>query len=124
MVDTRLSGCQGNVSRGWTLNWRQQANALKQIGCGSAGFHTFRRFREAILQMSNARNLLIDFWMGHANSEMGGRYGKQLLANIRWRQEWAATVGLGFTFPANSQESMLDKFGQVFGAEEREAVSL
>lgn len=97
---------------------------LKKMGCGSAGFHTFRRFREAILQMSNARNLLIDFWMGHANSEMGGRYGKQLLANIRWRQECAATVGLGFTLPANSQESVLDKFGQVFGAEKLEAVSL
>jgi hypothetical protein len=44
---------------------------LKKMGCGSAGFHTFRRFREAVLQMSNARNLLIDFWMGHAKSENG-----------------------------------------------------
>ena len=96
---------------------------LKKMGCGSAGFHTFRRFREAVLQMSNARNLLIDFWMGHANNEMAGRYGKQLLANIRWRQECAATIGLGFTLPANSQESVMDKFGQVFGAEEPEAVS-
>ena len=70
---------------------------LKKIGCGSAGFHTFRRFREAILQMSNARNLLIDFWMGHANSEMAGRYGKQLLANnsvearVRRHRPWLHT---------------------------------
>jgi hypothetical protein len=93
---------------------------LKKMGCGSAGFHTFRRFREAVLPMSDARNLLIDFWMGHANGEMSGRCGKQLLASIRWRQECAATIGLGFTLPANSQESVMDKFGQVFGAEELE----
>lgn len=82
------------------------------------------RFRDAILQMSNARNLLIDFWIGHANREMSGRYGKQLLANIQWRQECAAAIGLGFRLPANSQESVMDKFGQVFGAEELEAVSV
>jgi integrase len=97
---------------------------LKKMGCGSAGFHTFRRFRESVLQMSDARNMLIDFWMGHANSEMGGRYGKQLLANIRWRQECVATIGLGFTLPVNSGEAVIDKFGQVFGAEELEAVSI
>ena len=62
--------------------------------------------------------------MGHANSEMAGRYGKQLLANIRWRQECAATIGLGFTLPANSEEAVMDKFGQVFGAEQLEAVSV
>jgi hypothetical protein len=49
---------------------------------------------------------------------------KQLLANIRWRQECAAAIGLGFTLPANSQEAVMDKFGQVFGTEELEAVSL
>ena len=62
--------------------------------------------------------------MGNANSEMAGRYGKQLLANIRWRQECAATIGLGFTLPANSEEAVMDKFGQVFGAEQLEAVSV
>jgi hypothetical protein len=90
----------------------------------SAGFHTFRRFREAVLQMSDARNLLIDFWTGHANGEMSGRYGKRLLANIPWRQECADAIGLGFTLPANSQEAVMDKFGQVFGAEELEVVSV
>ena len=63
---------------------------LKKIGREAAGFHTFRRFRESILQMSEARTLLIDFWMGHANGDMSGRYGKQLLDNVRWRQECAA----------------------------------
>ncbi len=37
------------------------------MGRELAGFHTFRRFRESILQMREARTLLIDFWMGHAN---------------------------------------------------------
>jgi len=36
-----------------------------------AGFHCFRRFRESVLQMSDARNLLIDYWMGHENRDMG-----------------------------------------------------
>lgn len=66
-----------------------------------------------ILQMSEARTLLIDLWMGHANQEMSGRYGKQLLDNVRWRQECAAKMGLGFALPEEQNESLLesrDKF--------------
>ena len=47
--------------------------------------------RQSILQMSEAHTLLIDFWMGHANREMSGHYGKQLLDDVRWRQECAAS---------------------------------
>jgi integrase len=72
---------------------------LKAMGRGSAGFHIFRRFRESVLQTSEVRTLLIDYWMGHASGEMAGRYGKQLLDNVRWRQECAAKVGLGFMLP-------------------------
>src|SRR6184192_938680 len=50
--------------------------ALKQPRAGS---HCFRRFRESVLQMSDARNLLIDYWMGHENRDMGTRYAKQLI---------------------------------------------
>jgi integrase len=71
--------------------------ALKQP---RAGFHCFRRFRESMLQMSDARNLLIDYWMGHENREMGTRYAKQLIENIEWRKEWAEKVGLGFKLPS------------------------
>jgi hypothetical protein len=80
---------------------------LKKMERKSAGFYIFRRFREAILQMSEARTLLIDYWMGHVNGEMSGRYGKQLLDNIRWRRECVAKVGLGFTLPENP---LLDRF--------------
>jgi hypothetical protein len=96
---------------------------LKEMGRESAGFHTFRRFRESILQMSEARSLLIDYWMGHANGEMSGRYGKQLLDNVQWRQECAAKVGLGFVLPTNKQP-MIDKSGQVLRVEEHEAVAV
>ena len=43
---------------------------MKEMGRETAGFHAFRRFRESILQMSEARTLVIDYWMGHANGEM------------------------------------------------------
>ena len=49
--------------------------------------------------MSEARNLLIDYWMGHENREMGTSYAKQLIENIDWRKEWAEKVGLGFKPP-------------------------
>jgi hypothetical protein len=94
------------------------------MGRTSAGFHIFRRFREAILQMSEARTLLIDYWMGHANGEMSGRYGKQLLDNLRWRQECVAKVGLGFTLPENPLLDKFVEFGQVFEAEVEIAGSL
>ena len=33
---------------------------MKEMGRETAGFHAFRRFRESILQMSEARTLVID----------------------------------------------------------------
>jgi len=97
---------------------------LKKMGRPSAGFHIFRRFREAILQMSEARTLLIDYWMGHANGEMSGRYGKQLLDNVRWRQECVAKVGLGFTLPENPLLDKFCEFGQVFDEKLEEVISI
>src|SRR5260370_7594478 len=85
---------------------------LKKMGRESAGFHTFRRFRESILQMSEARTLLIDFWMGHANREMSGRYGKQLLDNIQWRRDCSANVGLSFPLPPTQKHPFTDKSEQ------------
>ncbi len=72
--------------------------------------------------MSEVRTLLIDYWMGHASGEMAGRYGKQLLDNVQWRQECAANVGLAFTLE-EPNNSLLDKSGQVFEVEIAEAVS-
>ena len=96
----------------------------KGMGRESARFHTFRRFRESILQMSEARTLLIDYWMGHANGEMSGRYGKQLLDNVQWRKQCAAKVGLDFVLPTSKRQPMIDKLGQVLRVEEQEAVAV
>jgi hypothetical protein len=67
--------------------------------------------------------LLIDFWMGHANREMSGRYGKQLLDNAQWRQDCAAKVGIGFTLPTEQQQPLMDKSGQVLKHERQEVVA-
>jgi integrase len=96
---------------------------LKKMGRELAGFHTFRRFRESILQMSEARTLLIDFWMGHANRDMSGRYGKQLLDNVQWRRDCAAKVGLGFTLLTEEEQPLMDKSGQVLKDERQEVVA-
>jgi hypothetical protein len=64
--------------------------------------------------MSEVRTLLINYWMGDANGEMAGRYGKQLLDNVRWRQECAAKVGWTWFHatrrPKQAVVGSLDKF--------------
>ena len=70
-------------------------------------FHAFRRFREATLQRSEVRQILIDFWMGHENSDMLSRYGKQLTEDVEFRQQWAEKVGLGFQLPIRPVQSLL-----------------
>lgn len=51
---------------------------LKDMGRSKVRFHAFRRFRQAALEKSEVRQLLIDFWLGHDNSDMSSRYAKQL----------------------------------------------
>jgi integrase len=60
------------------------------------GFHSLRRFRESVLQRSECRNLLINYWIGHRDPEMGSRYAKQLLEDVAFRREWAMRVGTGW----------------------------
>jgi len=48
-----------------------------------------------VLQRSEARPILIDYWMGHSNPSMGDRYGKQLVEDVKYRQEQVKKVGLG-----------------------------
>lgn len=76
---------------------------LKKLGRNRVRFHAFRRFREAALQRSEVRQILIDFWMGHENADMSSRYGKQLTEDVEFRQQWAEKVGLGFEQPQVSQ---------------------
>jgi hypothetical protein len=69
---------------------------LRELKYPQMGFHFLRRFRESVLLMSEARALLVDYWMGHENREMGTRYAKQLVENVEWRKERAEKIGLGF----------------------------
>jgi integrase len=69
---------------------------LKDVGRSKVRFHAFRRFRQAVLQKSDVRQLLIDYWMAHDNSDMSSRYAKQLTEDVEFRQEWTKKVGLGF----------------------------
>ena len=64
-------------------------------------FNVFRRFRETVLQQSEARQFLIDYWMGHSNTTMADRYGRQLVKDVEYRQDQVRKVGLGFEVPAS-----------------------
>jgi len=80
-----------------------------------AGFHCLRRFRESVLQMSDARALLVDYWMGHENRDMGTRYAKHLVEDVEWRKQWAEKVGLGFKL--TSPQPGVGKPGQLLGSQ-------
>jgi hypothetical protein len=59
---------------------------LEEMGQDEAGtrFNVFRRFREAVLQRSEARQILIDHWMWHSNPSMGDDYGRQLVEDVEY----------------------------------------
>jgi hypothetical protein len=59
---------------------------------------------QSVPQMSEARALLVDYWMGHENREMGTRYAKQLVENVEWRKEWVEKIGLGFNLTSLQPE--------------------
>jgi len=65
-------------------------------------FHAFRRFREATLQRSEVRQILVDYWMGHESGDMSSRYGKQITEDVEFRQQWSEKVGLGFEISESS----------------------
>ena len=72
---------------------------LEGMGRQRVRFHAFRRFRQSVLEKSEVRQLLIDYWMAHDSSEMSSRYAKQLTEDLDFRQLWAERVGLGFVMP-------------------------
>jgi integrase len=100
-IGDRKSGFLFETESGKMLSpenlWRDGfATIVRDMGREGVRFHAFRRFREAVLQASECRELLIDYWMGHYNTGMGSRYAKQLVENRKFRAEWAEKVGLGF----------------------------
>jgi integrase len=89
----------GNMLWPGTLYRDGLKTILKDMGRGKVRFHAFRRFRQAMLEKSEVRQLLIDFWLGHDNPDMSSRYAKQLTEDDEFRQEWVEKVGLGFVMP-------------------------
>jgi integrase len=89
----------GNMLWPGTLYRDGLKTILKDMGRGKVRFHAFRRFRQAVLEKSEVRQLLIDFWLGHDNPDMSSRYAKQLTEDVEFRQEWVEKVGLGFVMP-------------------------
>jgi integrase len=88
--------------------WRDGfATVIRDMGRQGTRFHAFRRFREAVLQASDCRDLLIDYWMAHANTDMASRYGRQLVENRKFRAEWSAKVGLGFELVSSVSQSAI-----------------
>ena len=55
---------------------------LNGMGRNKVRFHAFRRFRQAVLEKSEVRQLLIDYWMAHDSSDMSSRYAKQLTEDV------------------------------------------
>jgi integrase len=103
-IGDRKSGFLFETETGKMLSpanlWRDGFAAIvREMGREGVRFHAFRRFREAVLQASECRELLIDYWMAHSNTGMGSRYAKQLVENRKFREEWAGKVGLGFEIP-------------------------
>jgi integrase len=84
--------------------WRDGFKAIFQkMGRTRVRFNAFRRFRESVLLASDARQVLIDYWMGHENPDMSARYGKQLVEDVKYREQWTEKVGLGFELPKLSE---------------------
>lgn len=77
---------------------------LKEIGRSKVRYNAFRRFREAVLQRSDVRMILVNYWHGHADTEMSSRYGAQLLEDVEYRKEWVEKVGLGFDLSTSKSE--------------------
>jgi integrase len=69
---------------------------VKGMSRSKIRFHAFRRFRQAVLEKSDVRQILINYWMAHDDSDMSSRYAKQLTEDVEFRQGWAEKVGLGF----------------------------
>src|ERR1700693_1539116 len=83
-IGDRKSGFLFETESGKMLSpenlWRDGfATIDREMGREGVSFHAFRRFREAVLQATECRDLPIDYWMGHSNPQMGSRYARQLM---------------------------------------------
>ena len=76
--------------------------SMKRLGIKEPGkgCHAFRRFRSSVLVKAGIEEDMRKFWLGHENSDITAHYAEQIREDNAWRQEMAASVGLGFKIPA------------------------
>jgi integrase len=88
--------CYGNFLK------RYLTPAMTKLGIKEPGkaCHAFRRFRSSVLAKSRIEEDLRKFWLGHENNDITAQYAEQIRDDNAWRQEIAASVGLGFKIPA------------------------
>jgi hypothetical protein len=88
--DVILHSCSGPALSSGT------ACGPERDGRQKVRFHAFRSFRQPVLEKSEVRQLLIDYWPGHdtRHLELSARYAKQLTEDVEFKQggkkKWAS----------------------------------
>jgi integrase len=84
-----------STRNGTPLSQRNVRRALHAAGA-TCGFHSFRRYRAAMLRKTRVPEDLIGLWLGHART-LTDRYATQLTEDVEYRSDWCERVGLGFS---------------------------
>jgi integrase len=84
-----------STRNGTPLSQRNVRRALHAAGA-TCGFHSFRRYRAAMLRKARVPEDLIGLWLGHARS-LTDRYATQLREDVEYRSDWCERVGIGFS---------------------------
>src|SRR5271167_3971813 len=82
---------------GKPLSQRNALRSLHKVGL-RGGFTMFRRFRMEVLRKNHCPRDLETFWMGHASQTVGDLYAQGTRNDLKWRQEWAEKIGMGFNW--------------------------
>jgi integrase len=91
---TGKEGYLFSTRNGTPLSSRNVHRALFAAGA-TCGFHSFRRYRAAVLRKAQVPEDLIGLWLGHSRS-LTDRYATQLREDVAYRSEWCERAGLGF----------------------------
>ena len=71
------------------------------------GFHSFRRFRIAVLRKTRVPEDLIGMWVGHSQT-LTDRYALQLRDDEGYQGEWCERAGLGFSIGPLGQINVVE----------------
>jgi len=84
---------------------RRFHSLLKKLGMAERGFHAFRRFRISTLRADGLPGKdgvpehLINYWTGHKDQTMNGKYDYSSRTLVGWRKGWAEKARCGFDVP-------------------------